>query len=92
VKALRVYFFIKYICLTLLEDLLTQYDVQSAMPSPCTKIIMLFRSAYGLLAIHDPFIYIPNIIGLSVGVLQLILFICFHKRKINNKEEVELEQ
>ncbi len=86
-----MYFFIKYICFAKLEDLLTLYEVQSAMPSPCTKI-MLFRSAYGLLAIHDPFIYVPNIIGLSVGVLQLLLFICFHKRQINNKEEVELEQ
>jgi solute carrier family 50 protein (sugar transporter) len=51
-------------------------------------------STYGLLAIHDPFIYLPNIIGLVISIVQLLLFLCYRSTSELDTmaEQEELEE
>jgi solute carrier family 50 protein (sugar transporter) len=40
-----------------------------------TAINCVLWIAYGVLVTNDPFVYVPNILGLAAGVVQLLLFV-----------------
>jgi len=51
-------------------------------------------STYGFFALNDPFLYLPNITGLAIGIVQLVIFLCYRSTSEIDTivEEEQLEE